>query len=97
MRSTKTTDTVIRCETRVDGEDTYVYRLIMKESVSLASYRITLYSVSVEFYGSDGQRTEGEIRDAFADPGRAILFFEMLVNNLATPIDLPYILEDSMK
>ena len=97
MRSTRTTDTVIRCETRVDGENTYVYRLIMKESASLSSYRISLYSVAIEFFGADGTRTEGEIRDAFADPGRAILFFELLVKNLATPIDLPYILEDSMK
>ena len=97
MRNTKTADTVIRREERCVGGDTYVYRLIMKESASLASYRITLYSVAVEFCGADGRRTEGEIRDAFADPGRAILFFEMLVKNLVTPIDLPYILEDSMK
>ena len=39
----------------------------------------------------------GSVRDAFADPGRAILFFEKLVRGLATPIDLPYVLEDSMK
>ena len=97
MRNTKTADTVIRLEERCVDEATYVYRLIMKESTNLASYRITLYSVAVEFYGADGTRTEGEIRDAFADPGRAILFFEKLVKNLATPIDLPYILEDSLK
>lgn len=97
MRHTKTQDTVIRCETRCSGEETYIYRLIMRESDALSSYRIPLYSVDIEFSSSDGTKTHGEARDAFADPGRAIVFFDKLVKNLATPIDLPYVLEDSLK
>ncbi len=97
MRNTKTRDTVVRCETRYIDGDCYIYRLIVNESRSTSSYRIMLYSVEIEFSGADGTKTQGEIRDAFADPGRAVLFFDKLVNNLATPIDLPYVLEDSMK
>ena len=32
----------------------------------------------------------------FADAGKAILFYEKLVKNLATPIDLAYIIEDEI-
>ena len=97
MRKTKTAATVIRTETREADGASYVYRLIMRESEALSSYRLPLYSVEIEFCGADGVRTEGEARDVFADPGRAIVFFDMLVKNLATPIDLPYILEDSAR
>lgn len=96
MRKTRTADTVIRTETREADGATYLYRLIMRESEAMSSYRLPLYSVEVELQTADGNKTEGEVRDAFADPGRAIVFFDMLVRNLATPIDLPYILEDSV-
>ena len=97
MRNTKTQDTVIRCETRCLGEDTYTYRLLMRESDAISSFRLPLYSVDIEFSSAGGTRTHGEARDAFADPGRAVVFFDKLVRNLATPIDLPYVLEDSLK
>ena len=32
--------------------------------------------------------------EIFADIGKAITFFDEIVDNLVTPIDLPYILED---
>ncbi len=97
MRNSKTVDTVIRTEARSDGAASYVYRLVMKESSQLASYRIPLYSINLEMTSEDGTTTSAQINDAFADAGRAILFFEKLVRNLATPVDLPYILEDDMK
>ena len=90
----KTTDTTIRTEKRKkDGID-YTYRLIMTESSSVASYRIPLYSVSVNMIMNDGSETDASAKDLFADAGKAIDFFEKLVDNLATPIDLPYIIED---
>ena len=95
MRQSKTeTKTLIRTETRISEGYTYLYELIMKESRQTASYKMRLYSIRIRMTDIEGRNTEAEIRDAFADSGRAILFFEKLVNNLATPIDLSYILED---
>ena len=42
----------------------------------------------------DGEVTRNVAKEAFADVGRAVSLFEKLANNLATPIDLPYIMED---
>ena len=92
----KTTDTVIRREERSDGENSYSYELIMKESMRTASYRIPLYSIRVGMTNSVGAYTCADVKDAFADAGKAILFFEKVVRNLATPIDLTYILEDEI-
>ena len=56
MRKTKTAATVIRTETREADGASYVYRLIMRESEALSSYRLPLYSVEIEFCGADGVR-----------------------------------------
>ena len=97
MRKTKTVnETIIRREECREDGYTYSYELIMKESGRVASYRIPLYSVRVKMTDRDGIESESEIKDAFADAGRAIVFFEKVVRNLATPIDLAYILEDEI-
>ncbi len=92
----KTHDTVIRREERTDGGYRYSYELIMKESTRTASYRIPLYSIRVGLTDTGGVYTSADVKDAFADAGKAILFFEKVVRNLATPIDLAYILEDEI-
>ena len=97
MRSTKVTESIIRSEKRCVEGDTYEYKLTVSEGSSTSNYRILLYSIEVDFHGADGNSTNGRINEAFADPGRAIIFYERLVNNLATPVDLPYVLEDSIK
>lgn len=93
---TKTYDTVIRRESRRDGDFCYSYELIIKESRRVASYGIPLYSVRAEMTDGDGITSSAEVKDAFADAGKAICFFEKVVENLATPIDLAYILEDEI-
>ena len=90
----KTIDTTVRTEKRENDGIDYTYRLIMTESANVASYKIPLYSISVNMVMSDGSETDASTRDLFADAGKAIDFFEKLVDNLATPIDLPYIVED---
>ncbi len=93
----KTTDTIIRTDTKRDSEDnSYRYELIMKESRGVASWRIPLYSIKVNMTDSAGNDTSADTKDIFADAGKAILFYEKLVRNLATPIDLAYILEDEI-
>lgn len=93
-RKNKTRDSVIRSEVRERDGALYKYELIMKESDRVASYKIALYSINVEFMGSDGTQTEAVAKEIFADVGKAIVFFERLVENLVTPIDLPYVVED---
>ncbi len=73
---------------------TYDYSLYVRESSKVASYRIPLYSVSVKMIDSEGKETYAEARDAFSDVGKALVFYERIVEYLATPLNLPYILED---
>lgn len=92
----KTTDTVIRTDERVDSGNTYRYSLVMRCGDGVACWRIPLYSIRVRLTLADGTTTDAEVKDVFADVGRAILFYEKMLRNLATPVDLAYILEDEM-
>ena len=95
-RKEKTVDTMIRCEKREKDGNCYKYELVMRESGRVASYRLPLYSIFVEMKQQDGTVTNAETKEVFADAGRAIIFFDKLVRNLATPIDLAYIVEDEL-
>ena len=90
----KITETIIKTEERVCDGISYKYVLKKRESRRVASYKMPLYSVEVEMKSSDGRINSKNSSDLFSDIGKAVVFFEMLVDNLATPIDLPYILED---
>ena len=43
-----------------------------------------------------GREHSAEARDVFASEEKATAFFEKIVDNLATPINLPYIIEDEL-
>ncbi len=92
----KTVNTVIRREVREDESYKYTYELTVSEGQNVSSFRIPLYSIGVEMTDRLGQVRKGAVKEAFADPGRAIIFFDKVVNGLATPIDLAYIIEDEM-
>ena len=95
MRSkTKTNEVIIRKDTREEEGYKYSYSLIMHESRATASFGIPLYSIKAELTTPDGEESAMEIGDVFADAGRAIVFYEKALKNLATPIDLTYMLED---
>ena len=79
-----------------DSENQYTYQLIMREDTRIASYKIPLYSVKVTMTDSLGNSTSASIKDAFADAGKAICFYEKIAKGLATPIDLRYIMEDEI-
>jgi hypothetical protein len=78
------------------SDATYKYTLNVSESKSVASYRLPLYSVTVEMTRADGYHTEAHTGDIFADAGKAVVFYERMVEHLATPIGLPYIVEDEI-
>ena len=93
-RKEKTVDTTIRAEERKKDGIGYRYELIMRESTKVVSYGIPLYTIFIKMTQENGETTSADTKEVFADPGKATVFFEKLVNNLATPIDLPYIVED---
>jgi hypothetical protein len=86
---------VIKSVSKTTDEATYVYTLFYEHSKHVASFGIPLYSITIEMI-TDEKRTEHTIKEVFADPGKASVFFNMLAENFATPRDLPYILEDSI-
>lgn len=85
---------IIKSDTVECDGCSYEYTLTVRESSRVASYRIPLYSVSVRMFDGEGKETFGEANDAFSDVGKALVFYEKLVEHLATPLNLPYILED---
>ena len=82
-------------EVEKDGSR-YKYELFMREGTSVASYKLPLYSISIKMECENGEVTFAESEELFSDGVRAKAFFERLVKNLATPIDLPYIIEDEL-
>lgn len=94
--SSKIARTAIRKEEKFEAGYVYRYILNMEESVRVASYRLPLYSITVELTDKDGKTTSADTKEIFADLGKALSFFDKLVRNLATPIDLAYIVEDEI-
>lgn len=88
---------VIRKEVREADGAKYCYTLVVSESNKVASFKLPLYSVEIEMTDKSGKTTSARTRELFADVGKAISFFKKLYENLATPLNLPYILEDEMQ
>ena len=93
----KRNGTVIRTEKREKDGYEYEYQLTQSEGCRVASYGIPLYSISVKMKRHDGNRiSENDAQNLFSDQRKATVFFERIVENLATPIDLAYIIEDEL-
>ena len=93
MREKDCVKKTLREERRQLGDIKFTYRLSSTTSRRVASFRLPLYSISVTMI-EDGEESYQELKEIFADIGKAITFFDEIVDNLVTPIDLPYILED---
>lgn len=87
-------ESVIRCEVRKSDGYEYKYELIMRISKMVASFNLPLYSVSVRMTKDGDAVTYAKTDDIFSDVRKAGKFFDRIVESLATPIDLPYVLED---
>ena len=86
----------VRTENREENGADYEYKLTVEKSERFAGYALPLYSIFVQMKDKDGTITNAEAKELFADVNKAHTFFDMLVENLATPIDLPYIIEDEL-
>ncbi len=87
----------IRTEVRESEGFEYRYELTERKEFFVASYGIPLYTISVRMKRVGSQKsTEGKAENLFSDLKKAMSFFEKLVRNLATPIDLSYTVEDEL-
>ena len=96
MLEQKSNYKLIRKEERTDEDNSYCYELMMRKGDTLASWRMPLYSIRVHMTDAFGNEGSADVTDVFSDESKALCFFDKLVKNLATPIDLSYILEDEM-
>lgn len=94
MLKVKENSTTVREEVRYANGMEYRYALSARRSEMTASFGLTLYSIKVELIDKRGVHSEASLIDAFRSPEAAFRFFERIINNLATPIDLPFVFED---
>lgn len=88
---------VIKQEERTDGGFSYKYELILREGMQTANFGLPLYSIRISMTDADGKESRREATDIFTDRGKAEGFFERLVRNLATPLNLCYVVEDEVR
>ncbi|MBQ4070902.1 MAG: hypothetical protein IJD51_00610 [Clostridia bacterium] len=87
----------IRQRRRCEGGDTYIYELIYNTDTVTTTVGIPVYSLRVRMEcGRTGKVTEAHTGGIFADERKAERFFDKLCDNLATPIDLAYVVEDEL-
>jgi len=93
----ETTQKVIRKE--VVEKDGYLYRyeLLERRGKRMADFGMRLYSLRVAMTDSKGDTKQGEAQDLFSSKRKALEFYERIVKNLATPIDLKYVIEDEIR
>lgn len=94
--SHKNCNRLLRREEVVDEGNFYSYELTVREGNSTADWRLPLYSIKVNMTDVEGTRREADAKDVFSSREQAVEFFDKIVRNLATPIDLAYIVEDEM-
>ena len=92
----KICEKVLRKEERTKDGFSYTYELTMREGNEVISFRLPLYSIRITMKDTDGKCREAEAKDIFSNYFKAQRFFDKIVRNLATPIDLGYVVEDEV-
>ena len=87
---------IIRQKTVETEEAKYTYTLEVMEIKRHFVRKPPVYSVRIEMESRDGGYTSAESGYIFFDFGKAIVFYERLAEHLCTPLNLPYVLEDSI-
>ena len=87
----------IKCHEITDNGLVYKYELIMHELRIDEANKSICYSISAELFSKDGERiSRAETAAVFFSEEKAMRFFEKSADNLATPSNLPYVLEDAI-
>ena len=87
---------LIREEKRQSDGYIYSYMLIERRGRRMADFGMRLYSIAVSMTDENGITKNEEARDVFSSKRKALEFFDKIVRNLATPIDLKYVVEDEI-
>ena len=95
MRRKEPMKDIVKTETRNAEGYEYKYYLLVSKSARVASFKLPLYSIKIEMKGN-GQEFQHELSDIFADVGKAVTFFDEIVEGLVSPSELPFILEDKI-
>ena len=90
--SEQTNNLTIRTDTVKEEELTYRYTLSASQSPH-ASYRAPRYFLKAERLGTDGSILQ-EATAAVADPGYALILFEILCAHRVSPVHLCDVIED---
>ena len=85
---------VIKSRKIIENDTAYQYDLILFEGETTASFGIKLYEISIEMQ-TKLSRTAYKSGGLFSSEEKALSFFDMIIKNRVTPIDLPYVIEDS--
>ena len=88
---------LVKKEEKSEDGYSYTYELILRQGERTVDYGLSLYSIKISMINADGQYSEREATDLFIDYEKALEFFNKLVRNLATPIDLGYVVEDEVR
>ena len=86
----------VKKEVRDEGGYEYTYELLLHRGTRTADFGLPLYSIKISMTDLNGNTSQREANDLFASLEQASLFFDKLVRNLATPIDLCYVVEDEV-
>ena len=87
---------IMRRRTVEENGAKYTYTLLLKRVKRRYAPKLPSYSVMIEMKSEDGRITSAESGYIFVDLGKAIVFYERLIEHLCTPLNLPYILCDSI-
>ena len=87
---------LVKKEEKSEDGYSYTYELLVRRGVRTADFGLPLYSIKISMTDPSGHRSEREATDVFSSSDEAVRFFDRLVRNLATPIDLCYVVEDEV-
>lgn len=86
MNRTKERTVTVKSDKRCDGGYEYSYSLLLSKNGE--------YSINIRLNFEGERKSEASTSGIFVDAEKAIKFYDKLLRNLATPIDLAYVVED---
>ncbi len=84
----------VRTDTAREGDLTLRYTLFYKENPHAPYRRAPLYSVRAEILRENDEVEACELIDTFADPGHALIFYELCRTHRVFPVHLRNIREE---
>lgn len=75
----------------------FVYRYVLYYREDLHTSKTPLYSIRAQLTRQGEETIASEITDAFADPGHALVFFELCRTHRISPLHLADVLSDFEK